>query len=71
VGGASGPGWTAFTVIELVVVSAIIGIPAALLLPVLSKGKQTGQRTYCITNGKQMMGVSLVSLLNCLLLSDI
>ncbi len=37
------------------VVIVIIGVLAALLLPALSKSKQTTQGTYCLNNGKQMM----------------
>ena len=36
-------------------VIAILGILAALLLPVLSRGKQKAQGVYCLNNGKQMM----------------
>ncbi|MCI0564012.1 MAG: DUF1559 domain-containing protein, partial [Nitrososphaera sp.] len=40
--------------IELIVVVAVIGILAALLLPVLSKAKDQGVRTTCINNLKQI-----------------
>jgi prepilin-type N-terminal cleavage/methylation domain-containing protein/prepilin-type processing-associated H-X9-DG protein len=45
----------AFTLIEMLVVIAVIGILAALLLPVLSKGKGKAQGVYCLNNGREMM----------------
>jgi prepilin-type N-terminal cleavage/methylation domain-containing protein/prepilin-type processing-associated H-X9-DG protein len=51
---------SAFTLVELLVVIAAIGILAALLLPALSASKAKGLQTACLNNLKQLTLGSLV-----------
>lgn len=45
---------SAFTLIELLAVVAIIGLLAALLLPVLSKAREAARGTACLSNLRQI-----------------
>ncbi|MFM1769218.1 MAG: hypothetical protein RJA22_1747 [Verrucomicrobiota bacterium] len=49
------PARGAFTLVELLVVVAIVGILAALLLPALGQARHSGHRVHCASNLRQLL----------------
>ena len=47
----------AFTFVQLLVVVAIIGLLAGLAVPVLGKVRESGDRTKCMSNMRQISSV--------------
>ena len=50
-------GRAGFTLVEIMIVVAIIGLLAAIAIPNFIRAKETSQRTVCIANLKSLAGV--------------
>jgi prepilin-type processing-associated H-X9-DG protein/prepilin-type N-terminal cleavage/methylation domain-containing protein len=53
-GGRSGPSQSGFTLVELLVVTGLIAILIALMLPVLGRAREQAKRITCLSNLRQM-----------------
>src|ERR1051325_1524372 len=51
---------TAFTLVELLIVIAILSVLAAVLLPVFSKAREQARRCVCVSNTRQLISASLL-----------
>lgn len=50
----SRPERRAFTLVELLVVIAILALLAAILFPVFTRARESGRRTACVSNQRQL-----------------
>jgi prepilin-type N-terminal cleavage/methylation domain-containing protein/prepilin-type processing-associated H-X9-DG protein len=54
------PAWGGFTLVELLVVVAIIAVLAGLLFPVFAQAREKGRQTYCLSNLRQMSAAMML-----------